>query len=130
MVDTRQSKKRLFAERKKTLEEIEHLRCFMEVGEERIIDGGEDSVDAAADVHEREKTLAIIRTLENKVSAIDRALKAAASGSYGICEMCGQPIRPERLEVMPHTTTCIVCQEKLERVPRTRLGARPPLDEA
>jgi RNA polymerase-binding transcription factor DksA len=126
MVRKRSSKKRLLAERKRTLDELARLRSYMEVGEDRIIDGGEDSVDAAADVYEREKMLAIIQTLDHKVSAIERALKAADKGSYGICEICGQPIDPERLEVMPQTTTCITCQQRLEGGRRRSSVARPP----
>lgn len=110
----------LLAEREHTLAELARLRSYMEVGEERIVSTGEDSVDAAADVYEREKLLAIIRTLENKLDAIERALKATEKGSYGVCELCGKPINPERLQAVPHTTTCIKCQQKLERTPRRR----------
>jgi phage/conjugal plasmid C-4 type zinc finger TraR family protein len=119
----------LLAERKQTLAELQRLRSYMEVGEDRIIDTGEDSVDAAADVYEREKTLAIIQTLEKKLAAIDRALRAAEKGSYGICEVCGQPISAARLEVMPHSTTCIQCQQKLERMPGRRPLFTPPREE-
>jgi DnaK suppressor protein len=121
--------KRLLAERKRTLEELKRLRSYMEVGEERIISSGEDSVDAAADVYEREKTLAIIQTLEKKVASIERALRAAEKGSYGICEVCGQPIAPARLEVMPHTTTCVQCQARLERMPGYRPTIASPREE-
>ncbi len=123
-------KSRLQEERQRTLDEIGRLRSYMEIGvEERIVDAGEDSVDAAADVYEREKTLAIIQTLENKLAGIDRALKAADQGSYGICEICGQPIDPDRLEFMPQTTTCVNCQRKLERQPKRRLVTVLPRDE-
>jgi DnaK suppressor protein len=110
----------LLAEREHTQAELARLRSYMEVGEERIVSTGEDSVDAAADVYEREKLLAIIHTLENKLDAVERALKATEKGSYGVCEICGQPINPERLQAVPHATTCIKCQQKLERTPRRR----------
>jgi DnaK suppressor protein len=119
----------LQTEHKQTLAELQRLRSYMEVGEDRIIDTGEDSVDAAADVYEREKTLAIIQTLEKKLASIERALRAAEKGSYGICEMCGQPISPARLEVMPQSTTCIKCQEKLERMPTRRQLFTSPREE-
>jgi DnaK suppressor protein len=121
--------KRLLAERKRTLEELKRLRSYMEVGEERIISSGEDSVDAAADVYEREKTLAIIQTLQKKVASIERALRAAEKGSYGICEVCHQPVDPARLEVMPHTTTCVQCQARLERQPGYRPTITYPREE-
>ncbi len=119
---------RLRIERERTLAEVRRLRSYMEVEVDRIIDGGEDSVDAAADVYEREKTLAIIQTLEKKLASVERALSVAEKGRYGICEVCGEPINPDRLAVMPHSTTCIRCQQKLERSPRRRFRSLP-LDE-
>jgi DnaK suppressor protein len=126
---TYESKRQLLAERERTQAELKRLRSYLEVEAERIINSGEDSIDAAADIYEREKTLAIIQTLQNKLLAIERALRAAEKGSYGICEICGQPIDPERLEVMPHTTTCIKCQAKLERRPRRGPLTVAPMDD-
>ena len=37
------------------------------------------------------------------------ALKRHQSGAYGICERCGGPISPERLEAIPDATTCRDC---------------------
>jgi DnaK suppressor protein len=112
--------KRLQAERERTKAEVQRLRSYLEDEVERVIDGSEDSVDAASDVYEREKTLAIIQTLEKKLASVERALRAAERGGYGICEICGNPIDPARLAVMPHSTTCIKCQEKLEGQQRRR----------
>jgi len=122
-------RERLQAERERTLAELKRLRSYSETEVEHIIDSGEDSVDAAADVYEREKTLAIIQTLEKKLVSIERALRAAEKGGYGICEICGERIDPARLAVMPHTTTCVKCQEKLERSQRRRPFTSFPLDE-
>jgi RNA polymerase-binding transcription factor DksA len=126
----KKSTKMLLKEREHTLAELARLRSYMEVGEDRVIDSGEDSVDGAVDVYEREKTLALIQTLKKKVDAIDRALRAAEKGSYGLCEICGQPIAPGRLEAMPHATTCIKCQEELERMPwRWPVRTAPPEED-
>ena len=120
---------RLQAERERTETELKHLRSYLEDEVERVIDGSEDSVDAASDVYEREKTLAIIQTLEKKLIAVERALQVAEKGGYGICEVCHNPIDPARLAVVPHTTTCIKCQEKLERQQHHRLPAAFALRE-
>jgi len=109
---------RLEAERERTLQELKRLRSYLEAEVDHITDGGEDSVDAASDVYEREKTLAIIQTLEKKLASVERALDAAKRGGYGICEVCRQKIDPDRLAVMPHATTCVKCQERLERSAR------------
>lgn len=118
--------KELQAERDRTQAELKRLRSYLEAEVERITESGEDAVDAAADIYEREKTLAIIQTLERKLVAIERALRAAEKGGYGICEICGEPIDPARLAVMPHTTTCIKCQEKLERTQPRKPSLFPP----
>jgi phage/conjugal plasmid C-4 type zinc finger TraR family protein len=112
--------KKLQAERERTKAELKRLRSYLEDEVERVIDGSEDSVDAASDVYEREKTLAIIQTLEKKLASVEHALEAAKKGGYGVCEICGKPIDPARLAAMPHSTTCITCQEKLEHQQRRR----------
>jgi len=111
---------KLLAEREHTEAELKRLRSYLEDEVERVIDGSEDSVDAASDVYEREKTLAIIQTLEKKLASVEHALHAAEKGGYGICEICGNPIDPARLAAMPQSTTCISCQQKLERQQRRR----------
>ena len=121
--------KELKAERERTVAELKNLRIYLEDEVERVVDGGEDSVDAASDIYEREKTLAIIQTLEKKLAAVDHALQTARNGGYGTCEVCHLPIDPARLAVMPHTTTCVKCQEKLERSQRRRMPPAFPMRE-
>ena len=55
-----------------------------------------------------------IQDLENQLQAIEHALQNTAQGTYGICENCGQPIDPARLEIMPETTLCIRCKTTVE----------------
>jgi len=127
MVDAERA--RLEAERERTQEELRHLRSYLQAEVDRIIDGGEGSVDAASDVYEREKTLAIIQTLEKKLASVEHALQTVEKGGYGICEVCGEKIDPERLAIVPHTTTCVKCQRKLERAPRHRVRSGLRFDE-
>jgi len=111
---------RLLKERRRTEEEIARLRSYLETEMERGASEDEDVPDSAADIYEREKTLALIRTLEDKLASIDHALRSTAIGQYGICERCGQPIDPARLEIMPHTSLCVRCQSEAERLARRR----------
>ena len=114
-------RERLEKERRRTEEEIARLRSYLETELERDAGGDdEDASDTAADIYEREKTLALIRTLEDKLVSIEHALHTTAAGRYGICERCGQPIEPGRLEIMPHTTLCVRCQTEAERPFRRR----------
>ena len=36
-------------------------------------------------------------------------------GTFGLCERCGKPIDPERLEALPYATLCIDDKRKQER---------------
>jgi len=115
---------RLERDRRRTQEEIARLRSYLETEMERGAAEEEDVPDSAADIYEREKTLALIRTLEDKLAAIEHALRSSAVGTYGICERCGEQIPPERLEIMPHTSLCVRCQAEVERPlhrPRPRM---------
>lgn len=52
-----------------------------------------------------------------ELKEINDALKRIEDGTYGICEMCGEPIRKLRLKVKPHAKYCIVCREIIEKEP-------------
>src|SRR5580700_3828024 len=56
---------------------------------------------------ERGETEALVSELRSSLRDVERALERLASGSYGVCERCGRPIAPARLEAMPAVTTCI-----------------------
>ena len=45
---------------------------------------------------------------------IQAALARLAEGTYGVCERCGEPINPARLEVLPTARRCVPCQEEVE----------------
>ena len=58
---------------------------------------------------------AISNSQLKELKEIDKALKRIENGTYGICEMCGEPIKRLRLKVKPHAKYCIVCREIAER---------------
>lgn len=75
----------------------------------------EASFDEEADQYEEyDKLLEIERALEEKLSAINLALKKIKNGKYGICESCGKEIDIRRLRANPHARACAnkVCQSK------------------
>jgi DnaK suppressor protein len=53
------------------------------------------------------------------LSKLDLALKKIDDGSFGICEICEEPIGKKRLEARPETSLCIKCKEDQEREERT-----------
>jgi RNA polymerase-binding transcription factor DksA len=112
---TEQEKATLEKERAETLVELDRLREYLR----SEVDPDEEEADP--DIYEREKTLALIRTWENKLASIEQALRLAEKGTYGICERCGEKIDPARLEALPHTTFCVKCKSQMERVAGMRL---------
>jgi RNA polymerase-binding transcription factor DksA len=40
---------------------------------------------------------------------VKQAIARIDSGEYGICELCGEPIRKERLEAVPYSSMCVKC---------------------
>ena len=59
-----------------------------------------------------EKNLSMEKTLEISLYNANKALRKIKEGKYGICEKCGEPISPERLEAFPSATSCMKCKEK------------------
>lgn len=52
------------------------------------------------------------------IQKIRKAIQKTEDGSYGVCEICGEEITEDRLEVRPETTLCISCKEEQEEVER------------
>ena len=61
--------------------------------------------DEGTDVFEREKDMAILEQLERELAEIEAALQRLDEGTYGIDEVTGEPIAPERLEAFPIART-------------------------
>ena len=53
-------------------------------------------------------------TSTQKLLMINSALKRIDDGEYFSCSICGEAIPPSRLELLPFTTSCVNCAEKLE----------------
>jgi DnaK suppressor protein len=67
--------------------------------------------------------------LENTEEAIRRLVNAALQrieeGTYGRCELCGEPIPRARLDAIPYAARCLECEEKVQRA-RSVAGAQWP----
>ena len=74
-----------------------------------------DPDEGDPDLYEREKTLALVRNLEEKQYSLSRALARMDDGTYGKCEICGNEIAAERLEALPYTTYCLGCKSLIEK---------------
>jgi DnaK suppressor protein len=97
---------RLLAEREEELVEqlAELTRPPSELGTisfgKRIGEGTSMAVDRLAAVSTQEHLLAML-------DDVRRAQQNVTDGTYGICEVCGEPIPEERLEARPWVTRCV-----------------------
>jgi RNA polymerase-binding transcription factor DksA len=62
--------------------------------------------DAASDQQAREIDLSLLEQIEAELSDVELALNKLDGGTYGICEIGGETIEPERLEALPATRYC------------------------
>ena len=67
---------------------------------------------------EREVSFATRSLLVERANRLAEALDRLREGEYGTCEECSEPIAPARLKAMPEVTTCVRCQDKIERLAR------------
>lgn len=114
-IDVQEVRDRLVKEKERTEVEIERLR------EGLVYDLEVSPEEGDPEVWEREKTLSLIRNLENRLLEIGRAIRLTERGDYGLCERCGTAIDPARLEAMPTATLCLRCKQELERTVSSRI---------
>ncbi len=61
---------------------------------------------------ERGEAEALAGSLREALEEVEHALAKLDQGTYGICERCGKPINPARLEAMPAARLCIDCASR------------------
>lgn len=77
-----------------------------------------DEVDEIQANEWREIGFATRELLIERVNRITAALERLEEGEYGQCVECGEKIAPARLRALPEVTTCVRCQDRLERTSR------------
>jgi len=77
-----------------------------------------DEVDVIRLNEDREMSFATRSLLVGRANKLAEALQRLRGGEYGLCEECEEPIAPARLRVMPEVTTCVRCQDRIERMSR------------
>jgi|SRR3989344_1929050 len=78
----------------------------------KFVDYGDKDDENAAEVATFEKNLSLEKTLEVSLFNVNKALERIEQGNYGLCEKCGRPISPERLEAFPSASSCMDCKQK------------------
>lgn len=80
-------------------------------------DGGVSNhmAEGASSTFDQERNLALLGNLRRTLEQVEAALKRLSAGTYGLCEICGEPIDRARLEALPYAAQCVNCQRRLER---------------
>ncbi len=104
---------RLESEQKRLVEELEQLEADVrptEVRREGSPFGKRE--EEATESFELEKRLALEKQIREHLAEVEHALHKFEEGTYGLCDRCGRPIAPGRLEALPHASLCVDCKAK------------------
>lgn len=103
---------RLSARRTDTVARIEALeRDFDAIVEANALVAVDDEhdPDGSSTAFERAHVASLLAQAREQLLGLDQALERLVQGDYGQCEVCGEAIPVERLEVRPAARTCVRC---------------------
>ena len=105
------NRSRLESEQKRLTEELEQLKASLRPAEERR-EGSPfgKREEEATESFELEKRLALEKRIKDRLAEVEHALRKFEEGTYSLCDNCGQPIDPARLEALPEATLCLNCK--------------------
>ncbi len=111
-------KQRLLQEQDELSHDIQRLEEVIEqIRSDRA--GGEGGIsnhmaEGATGTFLQERNEALLGNLRRTLGLVEAAIRRLDAGNYGLCEVCGQPIDPARLETLPYAVRCVSCQSRLE----------------
>ncbi len=76
---------------------------------------GHDQADVGSASFERDQEMVIVNNARDMLEQSQHALERIADGTYGQCEVCGNPIGKNRLMAFPRATMCLSCKQREER---------------
>ena len=80
------------------------------------------SVDAGTDNFDRDFALSLLSSEQEALNEIEAAIDRIHKGTYGVCEVTGEPIKAERLEAVPFTRFSVEGQKQHELNLRRRVS--------
>jgi DnaK suppressor protein len=89
--------------------EAELARLTEPPTESAAVSFGKRVGEGTAEAVERLSTTATARSISASIADIDRGLKKIDTGTYGICDKCGDEIGDARLEALPAASLCVAC---------------------
>lgn len=103
---------RLREERRDTEQRLAELTgSFTDIVDASQSSNADDEHDpeGATIAFERSQVGALIAQARTHLAELEAAERRVADGTYGVCETCGEPIAPARLEARPVARECIDC---------------------
>jgi DnaK suppressor protein len=68
--------------------------------------------DGTVEAISRFNDIGVGTSLEAGLDRTERALAKLDEGTYGLCDTCGRPIAPKRLQALPDVVVCIDCAKR------------------
>ncbi|HVT64137.1 MAG TPA: TraR/DksA C4-type zinc finger protein [Mycobacteriales bacterium] len=118
MADSAKFQAALEAERATTLAQRDQLRADLDeviAAQADVATDDEHDPEGATIAYERSRLQSLVDQADSHLSEITLALGRLRGGNYGSCEVCGNPIDPERLAARPTVQTCIACAQRAHR---------------
>jgi len=114
----------LEGEQKRLSEELEQLKGSVRPAEERR-EGSPfgKREEEAAESFELEKRLVLERQVRDQLAEVEHALGKFEQGTYGLCDACGKPIDPARLEALPQANLCLDCKAQQTKNAKGKLSS-------
>lgn len=112
-VDFNVLRSHLESERERLIGELEEVKAnTRDASERREGSPFGKREEEATEAFELEKRLALEQRTKERLAKIEHSLHKFEEGTYGLCDNCGQPIDPDRLEALPHASMCLNCKAK------------------
>lgn len=104
------SKREMQLLRKRLENKVQELTGLRRNNRELIYERSPDEADDAQAEAVLQLAVFAMNTGWQLRNSIEAALARMDSGEYGICESCGEPISPKRLNLVPWAVRCVPCQ--------------------
>jgi len=63
--------------------------------------------DGTTEAVERLNRTGVAQSISTSMEEVERALEKLDEGTYGVCDDCGEPVAPERMEAIPWAALCV-----------------------
>ena len=103
--------------RHRLLDEVARLRAEIDAEEteppEPMTYGSQAA--SATQVFDQNRSRALVERAARDLRQVEAALGRLDAGTFGLCEACGLPINPARLQALPWAALDVECQRRAHR---------------